>query len=138
MIGSLGQALVIHMLRFHSNLAAAPPEPTTSYPPARIQRVIEQMRCCLDQELSLSRLAATGGLSASQFVRAFRDATGVPPHRYLRGLRIDKAREMLEQTDLPVIEIALHCGFGQPSHFATSFRAATGLGPRAWRQARRS
>ena len=95
------------------------------------------MRSCLDQELPLSRLAAAGGLSLSQFVRAFRDATGTPPHRYLLGLRIDKARELLEQTDLPVIEVALNCGFGQPSHFATSFREATGFSPRAWRQARR-
>ena len=86
----------------------------------------------------MSRLAGTVGLSRSQFVRTFRDATGVPPHQFLRGLRIEKARELLEQTDLPVIEVALNCGFGQPGHFATAFRGATGMSPRAWRQARRS
>ena len=138
MMEALGRALVIHLLRFHSNLATERPEHAPSHPAPRIQRVIEQMRSCMEGGLSLPQLAATGGLSPSQFVRAFRDATGVPPHRYLRGLRIEKAQALLEQTDLPVIEIALICGFGQPSHFATSFRETTGLSPRAWRQARRS
>ncbi len=138
MTESLGRALVIHLLRSHSNLAEAPPVRTVTDPVPRIQRVIEQMRQCLDQDLPLSRLAAAAGLSPSQFVRAFRDATGLPPHQYLRGLRIGRARELLEQTDLPVIEVALNCGFGQPAYFATSFRETTGFSPRAWRQARRS
>ena len=138
MTESLVRALVIHLLRFHSNLADTPPVRTVAEPVPRIQRVIEQMRRCLDQELPLSRLAAAAGLSPSQFVRAFRDATGLSPHRYLRGLRIEKAQTLLVQTDLAIIDIALTCGFGQASHFATSFRDATGFSPRAWRDARRS
>ena len=96
------------------------------------------MRSRLDEDLSLDRLAETSGLSPSQFVRAFRGATGQPPHRYLVGLRVEHARALLEQTDLPVTVISLRCGFEQPSHFATSFRARTGFSPRAWRQQRRS
>lgn len=138
MTDSLGQALVIHLLRHHSNLAEAPSRQMPPDPAPRIGRVIEQMRRCLDQELTLSRLAGMMGLSRSQFVRAFRHATGVPPHQFLRGLRIERARQLLEQTDLPVIEVALNCGFGQPGHFATAFREATGMSPRTWRQARRS
>ena len=96
------------------------------------------MRSSLDEDLPLSRLAETSGLSPSQFVRAFRGATGQPPHRYLVGLRVERARALLEQTDMPVTSIGVRCGFEQPSHFATSFRAMTGFSPRAWRQARRS
>ena len=138
MAETLGRALVIHLLRFHSNLAGSRPVPEPRSPTPRIQRVLEQMRSCLDQDLPLSCLAETVGLSASQLVRAFREATGVPPHRFLRSLRIEKARELLEHTDRPVIDIALACGFGQPGHFATAFREATGFSPRAWRKARRS
>ena len=137
MLESLGRALVIHLLRAHSELSARPVQ-SAGRPARRIQRVIDQMRSCMEDDLSLSQLAETGGLSRSQFVRAFRDATGVPPHRYLRGLRIEKAQTLLEQTDLAVIDIALTCGFSQASHFATSFREATGFSPRAWREARRS
>ena len=136
MIESLGRALVIHLLRAHSELAARPVQ-HADRPARRIQRVIDQMRSCVEDDLSLGQLAETGGLSRSQLVRAFRDATGVPPHRYLRRLRIEKAQTLLEQTDSSVIDIALNCGFGQASHFATSFREATGLSPRAWRESRR-
>ena len=138
MTGSLGRALTIHLLRFHSSLSGSPAVPTAHCPAPRMQRVIAQMRSCLDQDMKLAGLAASAGLSPSQFVRAFREATGLPPHRYLRGLRIDKARELLEHTDLPVIDIALTCGFGQPGYFATTFREATGFSPRGWRRARRS
>ena len=138
MMQSLTRALGLHLLRSHSNLAPLPPDPPPSLPTLRLQRVIEQMRSSLDEDLPLSRLAETSGLSQSQFVRAFREATGRPPHQYLVGLRVERARVLLEQTDMPVTLIALRCGFEQPSHFATSFRAKTGFSPRAWRQARRA
>ena len=138
MMGALGRALVVHLLRFHSNHASMALQHEPSRPTPRIQRVVEQMRSCLDQDLPLSQLAATAGLSPSQLVRAFGVAVGMPPHRYLQGMRIEKARELLEWTDLPVIDIALSCGFGQPGHFATTFRKAVGLSPRSWRRLRRS
>ncbi len=138
MMETLGRALVIHLLRFHSTLGAERPRPAPVHQPPRIQRVIEQMRSGMEEGLTLSQLAETGGVSPSQLVRTFRNATGVSPYRYLRNLRMENARKLLEQTDLPVIEIALSCGFGQASHFATSFRATTGFSPRAWRQARRA
>ena len=138
MTDTLGRALAVHLLRAHSNLTPRPPSPAPSLPAPRIRRVIEYMRSRLDEDLPLSRLAEIGGLSPSRFARAFRDATNQPPHRYLLGLRIEQARELLERTELSVIEIGLRCGFGQPSHFATTFRTVTGLSPRAWRQARRS
>ena len=138
MTDTLGRALAVHLLRVHSNLTPRSPSPAASLPAPRIRRVIEYMRSCLDEDLTLSRLAEIGGLSPSRFARAFRDATSQPPHRYLLGLRIEQARELLERTELPVIDVGLRCGFAQPSHFATTFRAATGLSPRAWRQARRS
>ena len=136
MMQSLTRALAVHMLRFHSNLAPSLPRSPPSLPTPRLQRVIEQMRSSLDEDLPLSRLAETGGMSQSQFVRAFRVAMGQPPHQYLVGLRLDRARALLEQTDMPVTLISVRCGFEQPSHFAASFRAMTGFSPRAWRQAR--
>ena len=138
MMQSLTRAIGVQLLRAHSNLAPQLPASPPSLPTPRLHRVIEQMRSRLDEDLSLDRLAETSGLSPSQFVRAFRGATGQPPHRYLVGLRVEHARALLEQTDLPVTVIGLRCGFEQASHFATSFRARTGFSPRAWRQERRS
>ncbi len=136
MTETLGRALAVQLLRFHSNLAPLPPDPPAGLPAPRLRRVIEHMRSRLEDDLPLFRLAEISGLSPSRFARAFREATGQPPHHYLLGLRIEKARDLLEHTDLRVIEIGLRCGFEQPSHFATTFRTATGLSPRAWRHAR--
>jgi AraC family transcriptional regulator len=138
MTETLGRALAVHLLRFHSNLAPLSPNQPSSLPAPRIRRVIEQMRDRLDEDLTLGQLADMSGLSPSQFGRAFRSAVGQSPHRYLIGLRIERARELLEHTDLPIIVIGLRCGFEQPGHFATAFRSATGFTPRAWRQARKA
>ena len=138
MTDTLARALVIHLLRCHSNVVSRTPEPPAAISVARFQRVIDYMRAHIDEALPLEQLAVVSGLSPSQFVRAFRDASGQPPHRFLIGLRMEKARELLERTDLPVIEVGLQCGFEQAAHFATMFRKITGVSPRAWRIARRS
>ena len=136
MVQSLTQALALHLLRSHSNRTPSLPTPPPSLPSSRLRRVIEQMQASLEGNLPLSELAETSGLSQSQFVRAFRGATGQPPHRYLVELRVERARALLEQTDMPITSIGVRCGFEQPSHFSTTFRARTGFSPRAWRQAR--
>ncbi len=94
------------------------------------------MQANLADDLPLSRLAAAAGLSPSHFARAFRAAVGQPPHRYMVRLRIERARQLLEQTRLPVTEVASRCGFEQTTHFATMFRKVTGQSPRAYRAAR--
>ena len=134
----LGRAIALNLLRRHSSLAPPRPERPPSIAGGRLRKVVEYMNEHMDEALPLARLAELTGLSPSRFACAFREATGQPPHRFLLALRIERARDLLARTDLPVIQVALECGFEQPGHFATTFRLATGLGPRAWRAARRS
>lgn len=138
MVESLGRAFALQLLRQHSNLSRHANERAATVPVGRLRRIIEFMREHLDQPLSLAQLAALTELSQSQFARAFRNATGQPPHRYLIGLRIESAKELLKHTDLSVIEIGLRCGFEYPSHFATTFQKAVGTTPRNWRVVCRS
>ena len=138
MLDSLVQVLVVHLLRKHS---VASPVPARAPFPActtKLQRVIDYMGMHLDERLTMPGLAERAELSPTQFARTFRAVTGKTPHGYLLELRIGRARELLETTDLAVIEIGLRCGFEQPSHFATMFRQIVGLSPRAWRIARRA
>ena len=137
MTETLSTALMVHVLRHHSNLAPAMAKVVPGLSPGRVRRVVDYMHAHMDEALSLAELARIGGLSLSRFVRAFHSATGQPPHRFLLGIRLEKARVLLEHSELPVIEVGLQCGFGQPSHFAAMFRKATGLTPRAWRTERR-
>ena len=137
MTDTLTHALAVHLLRHYSNLSPQTPESGTNISGPRLRRVLDHMRAHADEALPLAQLATVAGLSSSRFAAAFRAATGQPPHRYLVGLRIGTARDLLENTDLPVTEIGVRCGFEQPSHFATAFRKVVGLSPRAWRLARR-
>ena len=136
MVETMGRALALHILRHHSSVASRPAEKPCSFPIGRLRRVTDHMRAHLDDDLPLAELARLGRLSQSQFARAFRDAMGQPPHRYLIGLRIERARDLLENTRMSVIEIGMACGFQQPTHFATMFRKLTGMSPCAWRLAR--
>ena len=138
MAETLGRALGIHLLRHHSNVSTTRPEKNCSIPNGRLRKVTDYMRAHMDENLCGVELAKLSGLSQSQFARAFRGATGSPPHRYLLGLRIERAKQLLERTDAAIIDIALKCGFEQPSHFATMFRQFVGMSPRCWRAYRRS
>jgi AraC family transcriptional regulator len=100
---------------------------------ARVQTAVEFMRDSLHLPVSLADIAASAGLSPYHFLRVFRAATGVPPHRFLTRMRIDAARRRLEDSDLSVTEIALLCGFSSASQFSTAFRRETGMAPRTFR-----
>ena len=138
MASTLAHALAMQLLRLHSPGSPRLLDARIALPSARMRRVIELMRSALDEDLTLGRLAECAGFSSSYFARAFKNATGQSPHRYLIGLRIDHAQALLETTDLTIIEIGLSCGFETPSHFATAFRKVTGHAPREWRKLRRS
>ncbi|WP_081075360.1 AraC family transcriptional regulator [Burkholderia anthina] len=111
-------------------------------PPKRSGLAPWQERCAKDMidanlggALAVENIAAACGLSPSQFYRAFRETTGMPPHRWLSRRRIDKAKALLTQSALSLSEIASACGFADQSHFSRSFVQAIGTTPGAWRRA---
>lgn len=81
------------------------------------------------EEWPVRRLAAVSGVSEAHFARSFKQAFGVPPHRYLLTRRIERARALLRDTQLPVIEIALATGWNSLGTFGRIFRDITGESP---------
>lgn len=81
---------------------------------ASLRRVTEYIHAHLDCDLGLRNLAAVSGLSADHFARAFRESTGVPPHRYVLQRRLAHARRLLETSEMPIVEIASSLGFAEP------------------------
>ena len=134
MVEAITNALLVHLLRSHSNIHVRSRPPKVSISPGRLRRVIDYMNEHLDLCLSLDQLAKLGQLSKPQFTRAFRQATGYSPHNFLITLRVKRACQLLKSTRKPVTTIAGQCGFSQHSHFSTAFRQATGMSPRMWRQ----
>jgi len=100
----------------------------------QLRRITAFMNEHAHQDLALEELAALAGLSAKHFARAFRQSTGVPPHRWLIERRIERAKIHLAADDLGLAEIALACGFADQSHFTAAFRRGTGITPGAYRR----
>jgi transcriptional regulator GlxA family with amidase domain len=87
--------------------------------------------------LTVPGLARMAGLSRAHFIRAFRAATGSTPRQYLRARRIDRAKELLVRTPMPITEICETVGFQSLGSFSSLFRRLTGENPAAWRARRR-
>ena len=77
----------------------------------------------------MARLAEVSAVSAAHFARSFKQAFGLPPHRYLLSRRIERAVAMLRDTDLPVTEIAAQTGWSSLGTFGRIFRDITGDSP---------
>src|SRR6266568_9528440 len=84
----------------------------------------------------LSDLASYCGLSRSHFARAFKRTMGMPPHRWLMTQRINRSKDLLCKTRMPIIEIAMECGFADQAHLTRVFTRAFGIGPGGFRRHR--
>ena len=89
----------------------------------KLSRVIQMMEANIEEPISPSILARDVGMSTRQLERLFRRYLNRSPKRYYMELRLQKARNLLMQTDMSVINVALACGFASPSHFSKCYRA---------------
>lgn len=104
---------------------------------AAAARAQEMMAAHGQSEIALEAIARECGLPPKAFIDAFKRKTGLLPHQWQRGVRLDRARDLLVQTERPIAEIALEVGFADQSHFTRHFTARFGVSPRAFRLARR-
>src|SRR5580704_15500459 len=102
--------------------------------PRPLRRAIALMRDHVEPTLSIDALAARLGLSTRRLERLFGGAFGMPPKRYYDLIRLHRARKLLVETDLPVTEVALRCGYLSPTQFSARFRKRFGVSPRQQRQ----
>jgi len=100
----------------------------------KLLKVIEMMEASLEEPVPRSDLARRTGLSARQLERLFRKYLGRTPTRYYLELRLQKARALLTQSSLSVLDVALACGFVSASHFSKCYREYYAKTPRQERQ----
>ncbi|WP_375690696.1 GlxA family transcriptional regulator [Pseudooceanicola sp. LIPI14-2-Ac024] len=89
----------------------------------KLSQVIQMMESNIEEPISPAILAKDVGMSTRQLERLFRRYLNRSPKRYYMELRLQKARNLLMQTDMSVINVALACGFASPSHFSKCYRA---------------
>jgi AraC family transcriptional regulator len=102
-------------------------------PAKTLRRVFEFVEANIDQSISLEQLASVATVSRFHFHRQFKKATGRTPHHYIVQRRIERAKALLSESALPLIEIAARLGFTDQSHFINTFRKMTAVTPRAYR-----
>jgi len=95
----------------------------------RLLRAKDRMDAASHEDWPVGRLASVSGVSEAHFARSFKDAFGVPPHRYLLTRRIERAKALLRDTDMPILEIALDTGWQSLGTFGRVFRDITGESP---------
>jgi transcriptional regulator GlxA family with amidase domain len=101
---------------------------------ARLERVLEAMEAEIETPLAAPALAALAGLSVRQLERLFARHIGRPMARHYLELRLNRARILLAQSRLSVLDIAIATGFASASHFSRAYRAAFGRPPGAGRK----
>ena len=129
----LAAALAAYLVKRFSIRPVAAKRAAGGLPKARLKRVLEFISAHLSDEIRLETLASIAGMSRHHFCELFRRSTGVSPHQYVIGQRVERGKRMLRDTDLSILEIGLATGFADQSHFTKTFRRMARVTPRDYR-----
>ena len=137
LVGALAASLAARLVQRHTGASSAqsfPPQTNHGLDRRRLSRVLDYIEANLEGDLSIDRMASIACLSRYHFSRAFKQAVGQPPHRYVSVRRLDRAKALLTRGDRPLVDIALSLGFSGQANFNRAFRQATGHAPGQYRQ----
>jgi AraC family transcriptional regulator len=130
---TLVDALVIHFLRRYAAVRPAQREVNGGLAPYKLRRTLAYIQTHLEQKICLATLAAVAQMSPTHFAHLFKHATGLAPHQYVSLCRIEHAKHLLAETDMPLIEIGYRVGCTDSSHFSALFRRHVAMPPNAYR-----
>jgi AraC family transcriptional regulator len=134
-VDHLAWAMAAHLVETCGGSSSVPSmRSSTGLTDRQLRRADEYMLEHLDDDLLVEDLAVAAGLSAVYFARQFKLRTGCSPHRYLRSLRVRRAKQLLRNDCLSIAEIAITCGFCHQEHMTRVFRAECGTTPAAFRR----
>lgn len=131
---SLAMALVARLLTKFATCVPVTHDHSRALPFDRVRRAMDYINDNLAEDLALGEIADVAGLNPFYFSRVFRESAGTSPHRYVLRCRIERAKSLLADRRLPLVEIGLCVGFQNQSHFTTLFHRLTGVTPKAYRE----
>ena len=128
------QTIGAHLLQSHSTVACRATSDAGDLSQASLKQALEIIEEDVDGDLSLGSLAESLQVSTTRLSAGFRAATGVPVHKYVLNRRVNRARDLLETTDMTLSEISYAVGFSSQSHMTQAFRARLGVTPGLYRK----
>lgn len=129
MVDAVSAALAIHILRTYNTFEAIEQNGEACLGKHEITRLTEYIEDNLDRSIGLAELAKVVNVSRFHFIRLFKRSTGTTPIDFVEQSRIERARVLITETDIPLAEIALMTGFADQSHFTRRFRDRVGCTP---------
>lgn len=130
---SLANVLAVHLLRHYTAAGGDMRRFIGGLSGQRLRRVLAFVADNYERDLSLDDLAGEAGMSTFHFAREFKRATGTTPHQHLIKFRVEHAKALLAEGEMPLAEVGLRSGFSHQSHFTRLFRKLTGTTPQSYR-----
>jgi AraC family transcriptional regulator len=130
---SLANVLAVHLLRQYAIAKPQIPIYEGELPHRQLLQVLEYIDVHLHQEIQLANLAQLLEMSQFHFSHLFKQSIGMAPYQYVLQQRIERAKQLLKQTDHSIVDIAFSCGFSSHSHLSQQFRQHTGMTPKTYR-----
>ena len=131
---ALAHQLCVRLLRKYSNFGRVAQPPPLTLSKKALSLATDYIEGNLASDLTIEEIARALSMSAGHFSHAFKGATGVAPHHYVIERRIEFAKTLLLETDLPIATIASRAGFSTHAHFCTTFRRLTAISPSVFRR----
>ena len=130
---SLANVLAVHLLRHYTTGMGQVQRFSGGLSAQRLRQVTAYVAENYSNDIRLSQLAKVAGMSSFHFAREFKRTTGTTPHQYLIKIRVERAKALLAEGEMPLIEVGLQSGFSHQSHFTRLFRRLTGTTPMSYR-----
>lgn len=128
-VEALATQMAVHLLRHYSNLNFSLEHSPVKLDASRVRRVQTHILSNIERSLTVSDIADHAGMGLWAFSRAFKEATGYPPHLYILNERVHRARHLLETTPGSLKAIAAQCGFSDQAHMTRVIKAKLGTTP---------
>ncbi len=118
----------------YATYCAGAPRRVQTLSPRQARRVVEYIEGNLDQNIGIAELARLVDYSPDHFARLFKRSFGRSPYRYVLERRVERAKLLLRDRSIPVVEVALRCGYSSQSHLSSAFKSQTGATPGQFRR----
>jgi len=131
---TLTNTLAVHLVRHYSAHQHKSIQRSGGLSPTQLKSVMDYIHEHLDRDLGLEELAAIAQISPYHFCRSFKQSTRFTPHQYLIRQRVERAKLLLKDGKMRILEVALACGFTHQSHLNRHFKRLTGMTPKKFSQ----